>query len=81
MNVRTEALAFRIWAFAEPKDWDCSIRDIAEYLKETPQRIAAVCRGKSWVARLRSSGPYYLDTKITNGDDFDVMKMGEKRVD
>jgi hypothetical protein len=64
MNVKTEALAFRIWAFAKPKGWDCTIYDIADFVRETPQRIVGVCRVKGWNGRLRSSSPYYLDTKI-----------------
>ena len=64
MTPRTEALAFRIWAFAKPKDWDCTIHDIAAALEETPQRVTAVCSRKHWIGRLRSSGPFYLDNKI-----------------
>jgi hypothetical protein len=62
MNVKTEALAFRIWAFAKPKAWDCTVHEISEVVGETPQRIAAICRTKGWNTRLRSSGPFYLDT-------------------
>lgn len=64
MNIQTEALAFRIWAFAKPKDWDCSVHDIADVMKESPQRIAGVCRVKGWTERLRSSGPGYRDIKF-----------------
>jgi hypothetical protein len=76
MNVKTEAVAFRIWAFANPKAWDCSIYEISDAINEAPQRIAAVCRSKNWNSRLRASGPFYLDTK----SDFDPMDMGGQNV-
>jgi len=82
MNIRTEALAFRIWAFANPKDWDCTIHDIAAELEETPQRIASVCSRKLWIGRLRSSGPFYLDTKVNmeEGWGSDDLLIGEEEL-
>jgi hypothetical protein len=68
MNVKTEALAFRIWAFAHPKDWDCTIHEIADVIRESPQRIAAICRVKNWTERLRSSGPAFRDTKYDTNE-------------
>lgn len=64
MSIQTEALAFRIWAFAKPKDWDCSVHDIADAVGESPQRTAGVCRVKGWTERLRSSGPGYRDITL-----------------
>lgn len=83
MNPRTEALAFRIWAFASASNWDCSIHDIATALGETPQRIASVCSKKKWGSRLRSSGPFYLDTKANTEEGWgsnDVLIRGEEIV-
>lgn len=69
MNIKTEAMAFRIWAFAKPRAWDCSIHEISDAVGETPQRISAICRTKGWNARLRSSGPFYLDTTYNSDGD------------
>ena len=82
MSVKTEALAFRIWAFANPKDWDCTIQEISEAVGETPQRIAGVCRVKSWNQRLRSSGPDYRDTKFDTGEAWssDDPLIGEEEI-
>ena len=82
MTPRTEALAFRIWAFAKPKEWDCNIHEIAAFLEETPQRISAVCMRKGWTNRLRSSGPFYLDTKINTEEDWssEDQLIGEEEV-
>lgn len=68
MNTKTEALAFRIWAFAHPKDWDCTVQEIADAVGETPQRTAGVCRVKNWTGRLRSSGPEYHSAKFDTGE-------------
>ena len=68
MSIQTEALAFRVWAVAKPKDWDCTVQEIAEAVGETPQRIAGICRVKGWTERLRSSGPDYRDTMFAASD-------------
>lgn len=53
VNPKTEALAFRIWAYASPLGWDCTINEIADELGENRQRVNAVCRLKAWSGRLR----------------------------
>ncbi len=81
MTPRTEALAFRIRAFANPKDWDCTVQEIAEAVGETPQRTAGVCRVKNWTGRLRSSGPEYYSAKFDTGETWsnDVL-IGEEEI-
>lgn len=53
MNPRTEALAYRIWAYARPLGWDCTAHDIADALGEPWQRVSRVCAVKGWGNRLR----------------------------
>lgn len=55
MSPRTEALAYRIWAYAEPRGWDVSINDIADALDVTVRRCGKVCATKGWTSRLRAS--------------------------
>jgi hypothetical protein len=62
MTPRTEALAFRIWAIAKPKDWDCTLQELSDATGESVMRVSAICRQKNWNRRLRSSSSYYLDT-------------------
>jgi hypothetical protein len=52
---RTEAMAFRIWAYATPRGWDCTATEIADYLETTPTRVGLVARSKGWANRLRTS--------------------------
>jgi len=54
-NPKSEALAFRIWAYAEPLGWDCTVKDIAEELGESWQRVSRVCVLKGWASRLRNA--------------------------
>lgn len=52
-NPKSEALAFRIWAYASPLGWDCTINDIAEELDEKVRRVGRICQNKGWLSRLR----------------------------
>ena len=55
MNVRTEALAYRIWAHCEPLGWDCTVKDVAEALGVKWQRVNAICQHRNWTNRMRHS--------------------------
>lgn len=55
MSPRTQALAFRIWAYASPKGWDVSAHDIAEALDVEVRRVHYVLAAKGWNARTRST--------------------------
>lgn len=60
MSPQSEALAFRIWAYAEPFGWNVTASQIADALGVSYQRIAGICRRKGWLGRLRapmSRGP------------------------
>lgn len=52
-NPKSEVLAFYIWAYASPLGWDCTVKDIAEELGESWQRVRRVCTIKGWSGRLR----------------------------
>ncbi len=39
MSPKAMALSYRIWAFAEPKGWDCTAAEIAEVLGAAPADI------------------------------------------
>lgn len=53
MNARVEALAFRIWAYAQPKGWDCLMKDVAEALGVSLANVRAVSTVKDWSGRFR----------------------------
>jgi hypothetical protein len=53
MNSKTAAIAYRIWAYASPKGWDVSVRQIADELQESPHTIVMILRYKKWTDRVR----------------------------
>jgi hypothetical protein len=54
LTPRSAALAFRIWAYAEPLGWDCSVKDIAEALGDVSWgTVRAVLQHKNWLSRVR----------------------------
>jgi hypothetical protein len=53
MNPRSAALAFRIWRYAEPLGWDCTVAEIADDLREPVQRVRAICQHRGWNRKLR----------------------------
>ena len=55
MSPRLEAYAFRIWRFAEPLAWNCTIGEIAEGTGIHGPTIGHVCNVKDWRRRLRTS--------------------------
>ena len=54
LSPESEALAFRIWAYANPLGWDCTYADAADYLKENRQRVVTICSLKGWTHRFRA---------------------------
>lgn len=53
MSPHQEAIAFRIWQFAEPLGWDCTRAEIASALGLTLGTIHIICAKKGWSGRLR----------------------------
>ena len=54
MTPKQNALAFRIWQYAEPLGWDCTAAEIADAVRSTPQAVWIVCKAKGWGTRVRS---------------------------
>ena len=49
---RLEALAFRIWQVAEPREWGVSLDELAAMLGEEADELRRVCKRKGWLPRL-----------------------------
>ena len=60
MNVKFEALAYRIWASANPRGWDCLMSEVASDIGVPTRVVSATCTVKGWGKRFRtaSTGPY-----------------------
>ncbi len=53
MNPKFEALAYRIWASANPRGWDCLMSDVARDIDVPVRVISAACAVKGWSNRFR----------------------------
>jgi hypothetical protein len=52
-NPVSAALAFRIWQYAQPIGWDCTVAEIAAELREPVQRVNRICSHRGWNLKLR----------------------------
>ena len=50
------ALAYRVWAYAEPLGWDCTVSEIADAIGASPTAVGRVVSLKGWQTRVRTSG-------------------------
>jgi hypothetical protein len=53
MNVKFEALAYRIWASANPRGWDCLMSEVASDIGVPTRVVSATCTVKGWGGRFR----------------------------
>jgi hypothetical protein len=53
MTPRTQALAYRIWGYCDPREWDCTYNEIADALDVSVKRVGKVVQLKGWASRLR----------------------------
>lgn len=58
LSPRSEALAYRIWGYCEPRGWNVLASEIAEALDEGVQRVSRILQAKDWQQRLRSTPPH-----------------------
>jgi hypothetical protein len=54
---RSQALADRIWAYAQPREWDVTIAEVAEALGEPMPAVRAVSAKRGWSQRMRRAVP------------------------
>lgn len=67
MTPRTEAIAFRLWAFASPRGWDCTPLEAADALGEPWRSIAVAIRCKGWATRFRTTQHHSFDITAQAG--------------
>lgn len=52
MSPHMEALAYRIWAYANPREWDCSHAEIADGTGISYSMVGYVISAKGWGGRV-----------------------------
>lgn len=63
---KTLALRYRIWAFAQPKEWDVTCNEIGEAVGESGRRIGSVLQAAGWISRVRAA-EYGPETSFRGG--------------
>ncbi len=53
LSPSSEALAFRIWGYAHPKEWDVLLADVAKDLNVSIAQVRWVVTAKRWNSRFR----------------------------
>lgn len=51
LSPKSEALAFRIWAYCRDVEWRISVSEVAEALGEHPSRVTLLAQRKGWLGR------------------------------
>jgi hypothetical protein len=59
MSPKAEALAYRIYCYANPKGWDCTMGEVADALGVGVRAISHVAEIKDWSTRFRRAGYGY----------------------
>lgn len=80
MTPRAMRISLQIWAYCDPRGWDCSVKEIAEEIGESWQTVKTVCQHRGWLLRLRR------DSSAWRGSDCwspaaDAILEGEGRLD
>lgn len=52
-NPRANYIAYRIWAYATPREWNVTIYEISDEIDENWRTICNICIHKGWLGRLR----------------------------
>ena len=53
MTPRGHTIAYQIWAYANPRGWDCTIAECAEAIGVKSQSVGSVANWKGWIDRFR----------------------------
>lgn len=57
MTPRAMRISLQIWAYCDPRGWDCTVKEIGEEIGESWQMVVSVCHRKGWTRRLRVETP------------------------
>jgi len=59
---RMMALAYRIWAYASPREWNCTSQEIADELGIPQRVVTGICAAREWNQRMRAThNPIFWD--------------------
>ena len=64
---RTEAIAFRMWAYCEPLGWNCTFGEVAEHLGVNIKSVVSVATMRKWTDRMRGNPEPAHYRAVTHG--------------
>ena len=67
MTPRTETIAYRIWGYASPREWDCTPADVADALDIPRCAVSSTIRIKRWAGRFRSTRIDQINATMESG--------------
>ena len=76
--MKSEALAFRIWQYAAPREWNVTLAEIADHLGESWHRVRNVVTLKRWNNRIRLTTTWGADGEYS-GSAWAVVKSQSRR--
>jgi hypothetical protein len=79
LSPKSEALAFRIWAYAEPKGWDVLLADVAKDLNISIAQARWVVTAKRWNSRFRGLNCFDPEIGANRLRSFDAYDGGSYR--
>lgn len=79
LTPQTEANAFRIWQYANPRGWDVTRKQIASHTGLSQGDVQHVIRAKGWSGRIQAANKdsgRYRDQRVVSGH-LRAMQHGE----
>ena len=67
MTSTTETIAYRIWGYASPREWDCTPADVADALDIPRRAVSSTIRIKGWAGRFRSTRIDQINATMESG--------------
>lgn len=64
MTPRDMALAYRIWAYADPRGWNVTIPELADEMGVSHQKMTGLLHVRGWLGRVRRGSPRGMDNAM-----------------
>ncbi|MFC3628242.1 hypothetical protein ACFOM8_02145 [Paracoccus angustae] len=80
LSPRSQAIAFRAWAWCQTHGWEQTLQEIAEGIDESQQSVSRVFVLKGWMTRVRKMtadyevGAYHVHTRTAGDHDIDELR-------
>lgn len=80
MNPRIEATAFRIWQYAAPREWNVTVREIADAIDIPMVMVRNLCTKRGWSNRIRPMKPAQHDVPLYAQSDAAIEEIASNRL-